>query len=138
MKKEELVLKTKDEIMEFIRQRLTITKKEINHFKNLNEGGDEISDNRLRFQMSGYETKTGQCTVWNMEVLNRFAEFGIYDYTKYLVIDFYKGTPIIYLQYFNEDNSIIIDELGGLGTRELIYKIFELTILSDKPKRRRI
>ena len=65
-----------------------------------------------------------------------FAYLGIYDFTHYLFLDFYKGNGTLYLRYFNDDNNIEI-ELAGYGTVEIIYIIFNFTIFSNKPKRRR-
>ncbi len=90
-----------------------------------------------RFIMSGYETETGQCTVWNTSIVNEFAFLGIYDYTEYLFVDFYKGTGTIYLKYFCENDNLEYN-MSGEGTTDIIYKIFELTIFSDKGTRRRI
>ena len=126
---QELKNKSEIEIMDFIRESLTLTDEEFNDLKN--KYGC-MCENRLRFDMTGYETKTGEITLYNQFVLNRFADLGIYDYTSYLFIDFYKGTPKIYLKYFNEEENIEIDELDGMGTRELIYIIFQLTILSER------
>ena len=88
--------------------------------------------------MSGYESITGQCTLWNNSVLNTFADLGIYDYTSYLFLDFYKGSPTLYLKYFYENENLEFNEWSGYGTIEIIYEIFELTIFSNKDKRRRI
>ena len=115
MKIEELKTKTETEILDFIRKR--------------KQGA--------KFEMSGYESKTGKCTVDNIEIVNKFADLGIYNYTEYLFLDFYKGTPKLYLKYFNESENLEFDEWGGYGTSEIIYEIFKLTILSNKPERRR-
>ena len=48
--------------------------------------------------MSGYESKKEQSAVSNFSIVNEFADLGIYDYTKYLFVGFYKGTPTLYLQ----------------------------------------
>ena len=47
---------------------------------------------RARFDMSGYDGRVskGACTLWNQAILNRFAHLGLYDYTKFLFLDFYK------------------------------------------------
>jgi hypothetical protein len=113
---------TKQELEELIRCTLTV-----NH-------------ERLRFNMSGYDGSdgVGSCTVKNIDIVNLFAQFGIYDYTRLLFLDFYKGSGTIYLQYWNAyyDDIIMVD-VCGYGTREIIYKIFELTVLSGIKKRER-
>jgi hypothetical protein len=133
----ELKNSTKEKVMNFIKERLTITDEELTFYTKLASGCTTISDNRLRFEMSGYETLTGKCTVWNQAVLNRFADLGIYDYTKYLFLDFAKGHGELYLEYYYESTPLLIDDLGGVGTREIIYEVFLNTIFSDKPKRQR-
>lgn len=97
------------------------------------------SSNELgSFDFSGYEGITGDCTLGNMKILNAFAFLGIYDYTEFLFLDFYKGNPKLYFKYWS-DNEYYNDEddLVGRSTSEIIYKIFELTIFTDKQKRRR-
>ncbi|WMI65386.1 hypothetical protein RBH94_15140 [Aestuariibaculum sp. YM273] len=135
MTTEELQKLQKEEVKDFIRQRLGFDEGVTGSMRYMKT---ELPEKQhKRFDMSGYESKTGQCTVWNMSVLNEFADLGIYDYTTYLFLDFYKGTPTIYLQYFYENDNIEIEGLSGYGTTDLIYKIFELTIFSNKDKRRR-
>lgn len=87
--------------------------------------------------MSGYESQKGKCTVNNQMILNKFAHLGIYDYTNYLFLDFYKGIGTLYFQYFGDDVVHHRIELSGLGTTEIIFEIFNKTILSGKSKRRR-
>lgn len=86
--------------------------------------------------MSGYESKIGSCTLHNQSVLNTFAHLGLYDYTNYLFLDFHKGTPTLYMQYFNGKENLELD-FNGYGTVEIIYEVLIRTILSDKIKRRR-
>lgn len=114
---------TKNEVLDFIRLVL------------IKEGATSLKDH-FKFDMSGYESKTGECTLKNLSVLNKFAFLGIYDYTTYLFLDFYKGTPILYFQYFHSE-EIGEHAYGGLGTTDIIYEIFKLTIFSKKPTRRR-
>jgi hypothetical protein len=129
----ELKFKSKDEIFNFIRKRLRFEEGIVSSLK----GIDTLGNQHKRFEMSGYESQTGYCTTWNLSILNEFADLGIYDFTSYLFLDFYKGTPTIYLKYFGERDNIEID-LGGYGTIDIIYEIFKLTIFSGKNKRRRI
>jgi hypothetical protein len=134
MTPEELKNLSKEQAMDFIRERLTLqpgTLKDqgIHHSKPGAEG-------RLRFEMSGYESYTGECTLSNMEALNRFADLGLYDYTTYLFLDFHKGAPTLYLSYFWDEEPLDFN-FSGMGTREIIYEILLLTVLSGKPARRR-
>jgi hypothetical protein len=91
----------------------------------------------MRFDQSGYESVTGEVTIHNTGILNKFADLGIYDYTSFLFLDFYKGSGTIYLKYWDNDEYLEEDDLGGLTTSEIIYRIFELTIFTNKVKERR-
>lgn len=134
IKKEELSVHTEKEVIEFIKDRLKFKDEIINQLKYTDL--DLFKKEHRRFEMSGYEDKTGQCTLHNLSILNEFADLGIYDYTEYLFLDFYKGTPKLYFKYFaNSENNEI--DLSGYGTCEIIYKIFQLTIFSNKMMRRR-
>ncbi len=89
-----------------------------------------------RFNMSGYDGGKGTATRDVFEILDIFSYLGIYDYTSYLVLDFYKGNAQIYLNYWGDDELQAI-ELDNLGTTDIIYDIFKRTIFSGKTKRRR-
>lgn len=136
MTAEELKKMPKEKVLDFIRERLRLDTELIASLRNIES--EQLENQHKRFEMSGYESQTGKCTTWNLSILNEFADLGIYDFTSYLFLDFYKGTPTIYLKYFNETENLEIDDLSGYGTTEIIYKIFQLTIFSDKGKRRRI
>tara|TARA_R110000764_G_scaffold72135_1_gene148154 strand:- start:225 stop:623 length:399 start_codon:yes stop_codon:yes gene_type:complete len=126
---------------DYIQDLKSMTTEEIHAFirNHLNKDGRKI-----RFKMSGYDDNVdneilkGSCTIHNQKILNKFAYLGIYDYTNFLVLDFYKGWPTLALMYWCSD-ELFYDEhtMGGYKTTELIHKIFELTILSDKTKRTR-
>ncbi len=135
MTSEILKTQSKEEVVEFIRQRLKFNGNFANNLRYVDE--DVFKKEHRRFDMSGYETETGQCTVVNLSILNTFADLGIYDFTNYLFLDFYKGQPTLYLKYFN-DNENLEFELDGSGTVEIIFEIFQKTIFSGKHKRRRI
>lgn len=134
MKVEELKNKSKKDVLNFIRKRLAFDKSISGQLRHI-EPKDFEKEHR-RFEMSGYEDIEGENTVFNQSILNEFANLGIYNYTSYLFLDFFKGTPTLYLQYFGENTNLVI-ELGGYGTTEIIYEVFKLTIFSDKNKRRR-
>lgn len=114
-----------NQLMDFIRDKLTINKEL-----------EERHSYRLRFEMSGYEINAGDCTLHNQRVLNTFAYLGIYDYTHYLFLDFYKGTPELYWRRFGCDQNQY-KTFGGYTTSSIILEIFKLTILSNSPGRRR-
>ena len=131
MTKENLKLKTKKEVLDFIRNRLKFN--EVKSLRYVEQ--EDFNKEHQRFEMSGYEDKTGECTVNNLNILNKFADLGIYDYTTYLFLDFYKGCGTLYLQHWGDSQNII--ELAGYGTTEIIYKIFKQTIFTEKHTRRR-
>jgi len=122
-------------MMDSINQALKKMKKEdVKDFIRSIRSSNELGS----FEFSGYESVTGECTLGNMKILNAFAFLGIYDYTNFLFLDFYKGSPSIFLEYFFHDEYHHEDNLDGSSTSEIIYRIFELTIFSDNVKRRRI
>jgi len=130
-----LKTKSKDEIFNFIRERLAFKEEISEQLRHVDK--DEFKKEHRRFEMSGYENEIGQCTRFNQAILNEFADLGIYDHTSYLFLDFYKGTPTLYMKYFYENENLEID-YSGYGTVEIISDILEKTILSDRPTRRRI
>ena len=134
MTRENLKTKSKEEVYEFIRQRLSFENIISNNLRNIDK--EAFNKEHKRFEMSGYENKTGECTQYNLAILNEFADLGIYDYTSYLFLDFYKGCGTLYFQYFGETENIELN-FNGYGTTEIIYNIFEKTIFSNKQTRRR-
>jgi hypothetical protein len=107
----------------------TMTKNEVIDFIRLEKGD-------LHFEFSGYESETGECTIHNKKVLDVFAKYGIYNYTDYLFLDFHKGVPTLYLRYFQKFENLEFD-FGGYTSSEIIYEIFNLTILPFEGGRRR-
>lgn len=142
---EKLREQTKEEVMDFIRKRLAFDNALFHQLKAYRLNDFERNEEHKRFEFSGYDDKTGSCTIHNQNILNEFADLGIYDYTHYLFLDFYKGHAVLYMRYFHRDKDIVyiedeyleFNELGGWGTTELIYLIFEKTIFSGKRTRRR-
>lgn len=132
---EMLQKKTKKDVFNFIRSRLSFDNNIVSQFRHIDT--EEMIKEHRRFEMSGYENNKGKCTLHNQNILNEFADLGIYDYTSYLFLDFYKGTPTLYMKHFMEYENLKF-ELGGYGTTEIIYLIFEKTIFSNKGIRRRI
>jgi len=121
------------EELDYIEDLRSMTKSEIHWFirGNLIKKGK-----KRRFKMSGYDhSGRGSCTIHNQKVLNTFAYLGIYDHTDFLCLEFYQGSPSIALMYLGSDKLMYSEELNGYSTTEIIYKIFELTILSNKRKR---
>lgn len=103
---------------------------------------------RLRFEMSGYDDHDtlkdptthrlkGTCVMHNQKVLNTFAYLGIYDYTDYLYVDFYKGGGRLGYRLWGGRHEHKEVELAGDGTIEIILAVFKLTVLSNRDTRRR-
>lgn len=134
MTNQELKSKSKDEVLKFIREKLSLDPHI--RFGLKTAKGMQVEHEHFRFDMSGYDWTPGSCTVHNLMVLNNFAHLGIYDYTDYLFLDFYKGIGTLYIRYWN-GNQPEEHDFSGYGTAEIIYEIFQLTIFSDKPTRRR-
>ena len=131
----------KEDTLAGIRQALKFDTKVLGQLKyyafNSIESFENYSKEHRRFDMTGYDNgDVGSCTTHNQGILNTFAHLGIYDYTKYLCIDFYKGHGELHFRYWDSEDDVTY-EFDNIGTVEIIYEIFELTIFSDKPKRRR-
>lgn len=126
-------------VCDFIRETLAI-KNERGEREIIEINDGYYKEKRFRFEMSGYDgsngSNVGSCTLENLAIINKFAFLGIYDYTEFLTIDFYKGCGTLYFKYWGDDNVLEM-ELGGEGTTEIILKIFKITIFSNKNKRRR-
>lgn len=73
---------TKEEVFNFIRQRLSFNDELLEQFRHVKK--DDLAKEHRRFEMSGNESKTGWSTVFNTAILNEFADLGIYNYTSYL------------------------------------------------------
>ena len=120
----------KSDVLDFIRERLSFGVY-TNEMRWVEEG--DFKKEHRRFNMTGYDNETGDCTLHNMSILNEFTDLGIYDYTVYLFLDFYKGNGTLYYRYWGdgENHGMDDDSLYGYGTTEIIYKIFEKTIFLD-------
>lgn len=136
-------MKTQKEQSEYVETLKTMEESEIKEFirERLTKDGE-----RLRFKMSGYDSsdipnslyEKGSCTLHNQKILNVFAYLGLYDYTDFLFLDFYKGGSRLYFKYWRDDELFINDDFtNGATTTEIIYEIFKLTILSNRDTRRR-
>jgi len=136
-------MKTQKEQSEYIETLKTMEESEIKQFirERLTKDGE-----RLRFEMTGYDSsdipnslyKKGSCTLHNQKILNVFAYLGLYDYTNFLFLYFYKGGSSLYFKYWRDDELFINDDFTiGATTTEIIYEIFKLTILSNRLTRKR-
>lgn len=132
---EMLKTKNKKDIFNFIRSRLSFEDDLVSQLRHIDSY--VVKKEHRRFEMSGYESHKGECTLHNLSILNAFADLGIYDYTSYLHLDFYKGSGTLYIKYFHNHENLEF-ELGGYKTTEIIYFIFEKTIFSDEGTRCRI
>ena len=73
---------TKEEVFNLIRQRLSFGDEFQKQLRNVDKA--KYMKEHRRFEMSGFETQTGWCTVFNNDILNKFADLGIYNYTSYI------------------------------------------------------
>jgi hypothetical protein len=82
----------------------------------------------------------------NQKILSRFAILGIYDYTKFLYLNYtyidqpYKVSTkaMIYYTFLESRETVpTVLIIRNSTTEKIIYKLFELTIFSNKQKRRR-
>ena len=73
---------TKEEVFNLIRQRLSFGDELQQQLRHVDK--DKFMKEHRRFEMSGFETQTGWCTVFNNDILNKFADLGIYNYTSSL------------------------------------------------------
>ena len=101
---------TRKDVYNFIRQRLSFENNIISNLRYVDD--DKMKKEHERFEMSGYESKKGECTLSNLSIVNKFADLGIYDYTYYLFLDFYKGTPTLYLKYWGSNENEEFDYTG--------------------------
>ena len=129
----ELRKKDKDEILDYIRYRLSVGMKSTEYHKRFNMSGYEDLFNGIDREAS----YTGRCVLSNLEVLNTFADLGIYNYTDYLYLDFYKGIGTLYFRYLGHNEMNREEDFGGYGTTDIIYEIFLRTIFSNMVQRRR-
>lgn len=131
---ENLQNRSEDNIHSFIRKRLAFSENLVIQLTHTST--ENLDKEHRRFNMSGYESQSGGCTLHNMAIVNVFADIGIYDYTDYLFLDFHKGHGILYFKYCNDNQNYEIP-LAGYKTVEIIHEIFNKTIFSDRKKRRR-
>lgn len=120
---------SEEDILNFIRESLSFDKSLESQLRHIDKS--EFKKEHYRFEMSGDNDDTGENVIHNQFVLNKFAYLGIYNYVSYLHLHFYEGHPTLYIKYYLEDKNLDFD-LAGYTTSEIIYKIFKLTILSDK------
>ena len=125
---------TDTEIKSFIRERLAFPHSVTRSMRHHPDAGME----HFRFDMSGYGSNV---TSSNNSLLDKFEDIGIYDYTLFLSLDFYKGGPILILRYFHggdfRGDADVYEEFHGWGTVEIIFRIIKLTIFSGERTRRR-
>ena len=122
--------------IETIRERLLLVN---NHAITIDKYNQSATRNGLSFEMSGFDGSTGtagDCAVYNMAIVNLFADVGIFDYTDFLYLDFHKGTGYIYLRYFQQ-NEFFAYCVAGYTTCDIIKAIIHLTVLSGHRERRR-
>lgn len=90
---------TKEEVFNFIRQRLSFSKELQEQFRHVNK--DDLAKEHRRFEMSGNESKTGQCTIFNTAILNEFAGF----LASMIILLTFSSTSTMALQPFISNTS---------------------------------
>lgn len=63
---------SKEDVYEFIRTRLAF---DFSVIKSLRYNRNNWYNEHRRFEMSGYETTPGQCTVYNLNLLNLLSRY---------------------------------------------------------------
>lgn len=122
---------TKDEVYHFIRKRLQF---EDAVLKSIKYGNFDEAKDHYRFDMTGFDHDCiGSAAINVQNILNKFADLGIYNHNEILVLKFWKGAHYIYYKPINGQLCEEID--GGMGTVDLIYRIFQLTIFSNSYRR---
>jgi hypothetical protein len=96
----------------------------------------EGRDFHIRFEMSGYNFDELNASEINTNILLLFAKFGIYDYSDFLYLDFYKGTGTLYYK-IKWNHDLIEVDYDGYTTCEIIEDIFKRTVYSGRYPRRR-
>ena len=131
MNAQELKNKTKDEVFDFIRQRLSHSLEE-RDLKYVNEA--DFKKEHMRFRMSGErDIDVPLDIVHNQSVINKFADLGIYKGADFINTSFWKGSGMLYIGILGsgELNHCPIEEIeiSGWGTVDIIYEILKKTIL---------
>lgn len=118
---------TRGELLTFIRRRLAY---DLDVQALFNEGAPHKKIH-MSGQGDGCEPYTGFTVVHNMGIVNLFADLGIYDGMRYLMLHAYKG--IVSLHYCKKEPDEV--SFGGCTTSEIILGIFNVTIFAGrKPK----
>ncbi len=119
------------EVEQYIRNRLRFDRN-IEHSLRYKLGPDESENQHYRFSMD-------EDYAYNMGILLKFEDLGIFDYYEFLSLRFYKGGG--YVTYGNASLGMSfkkqkeqfelneITDLYSRGTVEIIYEIFKITIL---------
>ncbi len=122
-------------MLKFIRKELAFP---VSLLQSLKESREIVEQEHYRFDMSGYDFNgTGSVTIHNQTILNKFAKYGIYDHHEFIALDFYKGAVTFYEKTFTHGSKMKQHDFTGMTTSEIILEIFNLTVLSGLPKRRR-
>lgn len=115
--------KNREEIFEFIREVLAIDFHILNSLKYSKE--EDLAKEHLRFDFSGIDKDDYSCSAQNQFVLHKFDFLGIYDFMDYLNIYIRKGNVSFF--YKQNDGTPKYEDLTGLGTCEIIYRVLEVT-----------
>jgi len=118
---EQLKTISKEQIYDFIRDRLKFDEGVLNSFRNTDH--DILEKQHKRFDMT-----SRRYAAYNNSLLHLFDDLGIYGYVEYLFINFHEGLVYLHYQYSQNGKNYRL-ELTGEGTVDIIHRIFKLTIL---------
>jgi len=111
------------DVLNYIREKLKFNYNLLKQLHCYQYSKDKNEHRRFDFSGDFYEG-----IVSNINIINEFADLGIYDNLDYLFVKFYKGSAIIYYKYVYDQNCYHSEDLSGLTTSEIIYEIFKITI----------
>lgn len=121
---------TEHEVLNFIEKRLQFNDFFLHSLKYHKGSFDEkYYKEHKRFDMSPSQTGKSEATAYNMSIVNLFADLGIYDSTRLLFLDFYKGCGTLYLKSFCD--KYYEYELSGYGSKDIILFILRKTISEE-------
>jgi len=113
----ELRQRTKEQIFEYINEKLRFEEIILNSLRY----SEKFKKNQhYRFDMTGL----GNTEQHNVLILNKFRCLGVFEKFDMVLVRFYKGSGELKYVY-NDKNEVHVDDVSGMGTREIIYKILQ-------------
>lgn len=113
----ELKQKTKEQVFEYINEKLSFEEIILN---SLRYSEDFKKNQHYRFDMTGL----GNTEHHNKSILDKFTGLGLFEKFDMLLVRFYNRSGELKYVY-NDKNEVHVDDISGMGTREIIYKILQ-------------